>query len=481
MKITSAAICIWATLICTSDASDFAALTAKIPRGANAILLIDVDGALASPIATANSWKGTLQKEAADRPMYLPPEADKIIVAAQLDEVRGFSRIWQAALMGLKEQMPMSLIARAEGGYADTVNGVDVAWVPSDAYFINVDSNTLGLLAPANRQAISRWADHAKSGTRETVSEYLRIAIAEATGGPQFVMAIDTADALQPHRIGPRLEQSEYIKSKQLNVAELTSLMMSLQGVVLKVTLTDKIGASARIDFTDKVSLKGDDAKSLVLEALQTMQMELPDVQKWTCSVGTTFILLEGELSNNGLRRLMSLMEIPTTKFSSLKDAKIDNPSQDDASTNSVAYFKTIDSLLKDLREKSKSSSSDAYWIDRYAAKIDNLPILHVDDDLLEYGQNLSATLRVMSGTRKTTNLQGGVASRENLSQGNNFGYGYNSYGYSTPKSRETAAGNSRENAAASRTATKIQGWNLIDEATVKIRQEMTKRYNVEF
>jgi len=133
------------------------------------------------------------------------------------------------------------------------------------------------------------------------VSEYLRIAIAEATGGPQFVMAIDTADALQPHRIGARLEQSEYIKGKKLKVDELTSLMMGLQHVVLKITLTDKIGASARIDFNDKVGLGGEDAKSLVLEALETMQMELPDVEKWACSVGTTFILLEGELSNSGL------------------------------------------------------------------------------------------------------------------------------------------------------------------------------------
>jgi len=177
----------------------------------------------------------------------------------------------------------------------------------------------------------------------------------------------------------------------------------------------------------------------------------------------------------------MSLMEIPTTKFSSLKDSQIENSSQDDTSKNSVAYFKSIDSLLTDLRAKSKSASSDAYWIDRYAGKIDNLPILHVDDELLEYEQNLSATLRVMSGTRKMTNLQGGVASRENLSQGNNFGYGYDSYGYTTPKSRENAAGNSRANAAASGTATKSQGWNLIDDATVKIRQEMIKRYSVEF
>jgi len=49
------------------------------------------------------------------------------------------------------------------------------------------------------------------------------------------------------------------------------------------------------------------------------------------------------------------------------------------------------------------------------------------------------------------------------------------------PRSRETQAGNAIDNAAASGTAVKIQGWQLIDNATVQIRREMTQRYNLEF
>ena len=113
------------------------------------------------------------------------------------------------------------------------------------------------------------------------------------------------------------------------------------------------------------------------------------------------------------------------------------------------------------------------------------MPILHVDDDLLNYGQDLTETLRVMSGSRKNARLQGGAAARNEFSQGgvnyNDSGYGYGNYSYSTPRSREAQAGNAIANAAASGTQVKIQGWQLIDHATNQIRREMTQRYNVEF
>ena len=82
-------------------------------------------------------------------------------------------------------------------------------------------------------------------------------------------------------------------------------------------------------------------------------------------------------------------MEPPSTKFSSLKDANVEAASGDDMAKNSLAYFQATQTLMKDLRQKAGSASSDAYWIDRYASKIDRLPILHVDDELLDYGQKL--------------------------------------------------------------------------------------------
>ena len=163
----------------------------------------------------------------------------------------------------------------------------------------------------------------------------------------------------------------------------------------------------------------------------------------------------------------------------------------DDMAKLSLAYFKSTQSLMKDLRQKAGSYNSDSYWIDRYATKIDHLPILHVDSDLLDYGENLADTLRYMSGSRKMGRLQAGAAARSERSQGGmntgfnsgygNQGYGYRNFGYNGQRSRETAAGNAALNAAASGTAVKLQGWNLIDSATTDVRRAMTERYNIEF
>lgn len=475
---------LFAACSATSAASEFKSLIQKVPRGANAILVIDIDQTLASPLAKAGGWQSRIDQGGADRPLYLPPEADKVVVAAHLDQVRGFERNWEVALMGLKSPMPISLIARAEGGYTDNVNGTSVAWVPSDAYFMEFDQSTLGLIAPADRQAVSRWAARRRLGDAMEISDYLGVAAAAVGQGPHAVLALDATDTVQPHRVRSQLAQSESVQGDKQKLEGLVGLISSLRGVVLKITFTDKAQAVAQIDFAVPVTLNAAVARKLVLDALQTMQMELPGTEDWKCTVNGNSILMTGDLNSDALRRVFSVMEIPTTKFSSLKDENIEAPSGDDMAKNSLAYFKSINTLLKDLKSRAGSSNSDAYWIDRYATKIDRLPILHVDDDLLTFGEKTSETLRIMSGSRKMTNLQGGVASRDSLNQGGGIvdtGYGYGAYNYSTPKARERNAGVARANAAAAGTVTKVQGWTLIDNATLDIRREMTKRYNMEF
>jgi hypothetical protein len=298
-------------------------------------------------------------------------------------------------------------------------------------------------------------------------------------------MAIDTTDAVQAHRVRSQLEKSDLAKSLDVNAT--VQLISGIKGLVLKISFTDKVQAVATIDFSTPVQLNESIAKQLVLSGLNTMQMSLPGIEDWKCTVEGSSISIAGDLDNDALRRVFSLLEVPSTKFSSLKEENTESSSADDVAANSLAYFKSINSLLTDLRKRSKSSGggNDAYWIDRYAIKIDKLPILHVDDDLLVYGEKLSETLHIMSGARKITTMQGAAAERsERSAEGfstNNDGYGYGSYSYVSPQTAERNAGNARANAQASGTSVKIQGWKLIDEATQQIRRDMTKRYNQEF
>ena len=316
------------------------------------------------------------------------------------------------------------------------------------------------------------------------ISDYLGVALAAMNRAPHIVMALDSSNAIQRHRVEQQLQQSGFLEKHSLDMEQVAGLITGLHGAVLEITFTDKVTAMARIDFAQPVPFNKTVAKALVLATLELKQMSLPGIDTWNFSVADKSIVLEGELPMDSLRRLLSLMEPPSTKFSSLKDANVEEASGDDMAKNSLAYFQATQSLMKDLRQKAGSYNSDAFWIDTYSTKIDHLPILHVDNDLLNYGEDLSETLRVMSGARKNARLQGGAAARSDLAEGgiiNNSGYGYRSYSYSTPRSRETQAGNAIDNAAASGTAVKIQGWQLIDRATNQIRREMTQRYNVEF
>ena len=465
-------------------ASEFNDLLARVPGGANAIMLFDVEKTLATPLAKQSGWDLKITEGGADRPMYLPPEADKVVVAVQVDMVRGFRRSWETAVMGLTEQMPMRLIARAEGGSLDVINGVQTALIPSDAYFVEIDRNILGLAAPADRQAVGRWINGNAGKPSLDISDYLDRAASAMSHGPHVVIALDSANALQVQRIKQRLEETEFAAKHGLDPTATADLFAGLQGLVLEIQFSDKAVATARIDFSAAVTLNATVARALVLQTLDSQQMSLPGLEDWKYSVVDKAIVADGALSADALRRIFSLMELPSTKFSSLKEANTEEASGDDTAKNSLAYFKSVDALVKDLKERAKSSNSDAYWIDRYASRIDRLPILHVDDDLLQYGEKLSETLRIMSGSRKMSNLQGGAASRNDLNQGGVYygsGNGYGSYSYSTARTRERNAGVDRMNAAAAGTVAKLEGWNLIDNATVQIRRAMTKRYNVEF
>ncbi len=479
-------------MLASCQASDFNDLTRKVPQGANAIMAIDVSKTLDSPLAKKNGWGMKLTEGGTDRPFYLPPEADKLLAAAQFDITRDFTRNWEVSLFALSESIPLGLVARAEGGYLDTIDDVKVAWLPSDAYVTDAGDDVLIMLAPADRQAVTRWIDNRKQSVEMKISDYLGVAMAAINRTPHVVMALDSRDAIQRHRVEQQLSQSGFLEKHTLDLNTVAALISGLQGVVLEITFTDKATAVARIDFSETVSFNKTVAKALVIAALETKEMSLPGIESWNFSVVDKSIVMDGDLPLDSVRRLLSLMEPPSTKFSSLKDANVEQASGDDMAKNALAYFQSTQTLMKDLRQKAGSYNSDAYWMDRYSAKIDRLPILHVDDDLLNYGENLSEALRYISGTRKVGRMQGGAAARRDLSQGTlindsgsvygyGYGYGYRSYSYSTAGSRETQAGNDREDAAATGTAVKIQGWNMIDTATDNIRREMTKRYNLEF
>jgi hypothetical protein len=107
--------------------------------------------------------------------------------------------------------------------------------------------------------------------------------------------------------------------------------------------------------------------------------------------------------------------------------------------------------------------------MERYARKIDELPVLHVDEQLLDYGDKLAETLRVMSLSQRQAGIRAGVRATE--------GRGYYNDGYDADAQRSQ----SKKEEMSVAYDTRVQGWKLIDDAAADMRKAMTKKYGVEF
>ncbi|HVW02991.1 MAG TPA: hypothetical protein VHB77_21705, partial [Planctomycetaceae bacterium] len=371
-------------------------LLARVPQSANALVIIDAAEAQKTPLAKAQGWEARLEAANASRAMMLPPEADKIVVAAMLDPTSYFEPDWELGVVHLTETMSMRSIARAESGYVDKINGLDAAWTPSDAYFVSLDPHTLGIMSPANRQAVSRWAEFGERNQKVGLSGYLQSAAKLAGKQAPIVLAVDLKDSVQPHQLRKSLDESPLLKDKKDDVEKVAAVVSSIQGITLRIMLAKSAKGELRIDFGQSVAPLAKNAKPLVLEALDKFQAQLDELDSWSVSLDGNSILMKGEFTDAGLRRVLSLLELPTTKFSSLKDAPEGPATPDVVLKATKTYFSAVTSLVDELEKTLKNNKRDTHisWMEKYAKKIDRLPILNVDEEAVVFGACVAETFR---------------------------------------------------------------------------------------
>ncbi|TWU25612.1 hypothetical protein [Bythopirellula polymerisocia] len=483
------------TLALTNSAQcgEFDQLLAKVPASANTLVLIDVEQTLQSPLAQQEGWGKKLELAYVERPIFLPPEAKKLVLAAALQPSDDFSQLWELGVMELSESVSMRSIARSEGGYLDTIDGSEAAWTPSDAYFVELSRQELGVMFPAERQFVSRWLSFAKKNTEVALTDYLKQATRLTNEKVQILMAIDLANVVQPHEVIQKIEASPLLKKTGLSAEEIVPLLTSLQGATLRVAVGKDVQAQLRVDFASDIAPLEPVAKELVLSVLGDLGANISDLESWKLSVKDRAIHMEGPLSQDGQRRVFSVIELPSTKFSQLKDSTGESQSSEETPESeireaSLVYFRSIDVLIKDLRRDLKGNKASAAVMERYSRKIDRMPILNVDPELLEFGAQLATTLRSMALSKRqggidygtaTAGMGGGGYSNYSI----DYGYFGNLIGDAYGGARASAADRSaaRAQAMAASNNARVEGFKLIDDATAAIRRKMTQKYQVEF
>jgi hypothetical protein len=457
---------------------DLQDLLKKMPRTANSIMAINVDGLHNSPIGITRKWKDLHEESYVNRPFILPPEAKWAIVGAMFDPVSNES-IWELGIMSLTSDLSMRSIARAEGGYVDNIDGTEAAWVPSNAYFVQVAAKTLGVMYPGHRQLVARWVDFAKNNKESELSPYLRSA-AEVLDDKsiQVVLAIDLKDMARPHTLKEKLANSPTLKGKNIDLDALGQVISTIQGATFTISLTDKAIGRLQVDFLGDTEILNPVAKQLILEVLDDHGASIEVMKNWTLETSRGTIALVGELDQSGMRRIGSVLELPSTKFTTNKD---DQPSQGPTVKASKAYYGSVQALVDDLRKTPRDNRDNhAVWMERYARKIDRLPILNVDDELLAFGAQTAERFRECSVAKRSALVRSGVR-KSQVYAAYDSTYYTNTGGYVNRSTTEQdrASIDKAENAQA--TKVRVDLWKQIEDDMAQIRNSMTRKYMTEF
>ncbi|WP_437224817.1 hypothetical protein SH661x_003794 [Planctomicrobium sp. SH661] len=413
----------------------------------------------------------------------MPPETALVVIAAQLDIRNQLQQTWEMALLELTEHLPLSAIAKAEGGQLDTVDDVSVAWSPAGAYFLDLGPKLLAMTAPDDRQFVAKWSAAQKTQHAADFPEYLHNAVVELSAARPIVLALDLENAIQPHRLKLTLQQSEVLKEHQDQVARLLPIISGLKGIKLKVALNKEAQGSLEIDFHGDVTPLKNFAKPLILESLDRFDAHLPGLEKWSVHLEDHQIVMSGNLNDVALRRIFSLLEVPTSRFSQGSSSDENQPSSaEQAAKSSQQYYKSVATLIDDLKSTlGENRDNHAVWMERYAKKIDQLPLLGVDPALLDWGAMVAETMRTMALAERSSGIRSGV--RKSAVYGDYFSY--NNYDYNTGNytsasyAQQVNQISTQEKAQAK--AVRYSSWNDMQDATARVRREMTEKYQVEF
>lgn len=161
--------------------------------------------------------------------------------------------------------------------------------------------------------------------------------------------------------------------------------------------MTDRRSGVLRAEFEEDIAATREFAKPLLLEFLSQNGATIDEFYDWDVVVSGKRLEMRGELNQSGTRRILSLLDAPPSLQQSAQDAAASGDESQLELLTSKSYFRTIVSLLEDLRgakRRRQTMGQIGVWFQNYARRIEQLPILNVHPDLLDFGWFVSSSLR---------------------------------------------------------------------------------------
>lgn len=490
--------------------AQFEHMIGRVPKEANALVLVNGDKIFSSPIAVKNNWQVNRKHMYESGVAFLPPAAKSGLLAAHIDF--GFMvPLWELSLYELGRDVSVDEVVKHTRGTLDNVAGKQIIATHTDSFIVPVSSRIFGTIIPANRQLVARWLRDYQNAQTPNLSNYLTEAYGFAKNdGTPVILALDLEDIVTLDGAKSALRKADDLALSPEEVDSIAKVLASLKGIMFGITLRDAVFGKIKVDFYEDAAPLGKHGKQILLHVLSKQGAMIDELATWDAKVSGKQLTLEGFLTPSGARRLASLFHRPmTVSDDQLAESSAPNaprvPEESLVREASKKYFTNVTSLLHDLKVDSREFSTygqTALWMDKYANKIDEQPVLNVDDELIKYGSFASESLRYGASTLRSSLNQASTAAKDVPTQYNTYTYGqtygysyrygllgggmmpWGSYGYvNVPDIYATNAIKAKVRGTTERQgaiSTREVMQNL-QKATGEVRQKMTKKYMEEF
>lgn len=469
-------------------------LTQLLPNDINALAIVRVEEIMQTPRAMKEDWARAADQKFLSGAGGIPSWVKTLVVGFQIRPAV-LQEVWAAGVASIPPTLTIDMIAQREQVSVEQLGRLPAVHGRRNSYLIGIEPGVLGIWRPAIRQEAARWGRALEAKVTGPLSEYLTQAAA-APG--HLVLAVDLENTLDPVNTRAHLAMMPELNQQPERLTQMQTLLMSLRGATLTATIADKTTAHLRLDFQNEIGPLESAVKAFFINTLHELGAAIDDFNQASPQTDGKGLILTTELSDESLRRLVSLITSTPTMSSMNGTGTTLTPqtSPGDHSPDAAAsskYFKQIDQFVNDLSKASRRSndySRTALWHEKFAGKIDELPMQGVDPVLVEYAGHVASRLRALGrslrGQQLDINLQQGTLTYDvdytpgwaSVNVWGGVGYGQPSYQVNSNLQQV------RERQAAAISAGEKQRdevWGMLTEDRLKVLRQMQQKYGDDF
>jgi hypothetical protein len=406
----------------------------------------------------------------------LADKVEEVWLVSDLD-IEAFKPTWEAGYATLQQQVDVDSLAKAVGGYVDTIANQKVVWTPKQSYVLPVAQDAVGFLRPAKRELLTQWIEET---ARHSSPAYLASQAKQPEQYLSFMLAISLKNSFSPVILANRVAAYDSLKTQ--DPAAIAKLFASVQGISIIVGRNSLSECIFSVEFGESPASLSAIASTVFNEVLNRNGVSAPEVAMWKSKVDGNKLFFQGPISAESLDGVLGIFSIRGfAEEVSDTLAPMSQSTQGGTSAIQIAskeYFDKVNAFIERVRKyEAQSTGYRAKWDEQQARRIDELGTLNVDPLLIDYGANIASILRGNSTAIRTGNV---AAGQLQAAQSQSGGYGYYGEYYGgyygvreagvTKAQQRMGAGGSYRQAIAQ-----------IDQLTGDTRRAMTAKYKIQF